>query len=93
MNGTVESLNCKRDSIDGRPTYGFICDEEGDSIFFIPTSMQMTSERRFDQLQVGNKVTFTKIANPPKGWRAIEVAWAGEGRAKGGVAPTPAGGR
>lgn len=71
VTGRVESLNKKVPDAP-RPTFGFIVSDAGDSYFFVPSGMEMTSPVTFDQLREGMPVEFTVIPHP-KGPRAIEV--------------------
>ena len=53
--------------------YGFIRGEDGRDYFFHRTGMQMTT-CTFDELGVGQEVTFSPIQGPAnRGPRAIEV--------------------
>ena len=63
MVGTVEVLN---------DTYGFIRGEDSVSRFFLPSAMQATPGVTFEQLQVGDQVSFAHIDHP-RGPRAIEI--------------------
>ncbi len=70
MRGKVEHMAGSHPQT-GRPTFGFIRGEDGESHFFIPTGLQQTT-LRFDEIEVGMPVEFTVIEHP-KGSRAIEV--------------------
>lgn len=72
LKGKVESLHKKRDSDNPKPTFGFIKAEDGQSVFFLPTSMQMMSPVGFDDLRPGMTVEYTTI-DTDRGPRAIEV--------------------
>lgn len=73
MRGTVEGLKTKKGADQTRPTFGFITgDEDGESYFFIPTALQVTNEKKFEDIRAGDSVEFTPIKHP-KGPRAIEV--------------------
>jgi cold shock CspA family protein len=64
MRGIIEKLH---------GTFGFIRGSDGIGYFFIPSCLQITQLKSFEDLRVGLKVEFTPIDTHPKGPRALEV--------------------